>query len=206
MGAVHEPSLPMGEVKPMTTNLAPNVGPMVCGHPVITLPSSTPISWYRAAAQHLTSKVTQKSISLTEKQQLNIWHFTGTWLPNFRQHSTVTLCALSIQTVPVDEGEDSAKITIRGHWGPCQAIHCVLRRNNSRRPDFMRRKTHPRRTATPKERGNLRHPCGSRSAVFVNSAHRVSTSVNIQKCPGACDHSICQGHVTFWMPGAWTFV
>ena len=71
-----------GEVPPMTTNLAPNVGPMVCGHPVTRLPSkpSITISCYRVATQCPTSKVIQKSTSLTEKQCANVWHFPGAWL------------------------------------------------------------------------------------------------------------------------------
>ena len=64
---------------------------MVCGHPVTSLPSSITISWYRAAAQHLTCKVIWKSSSLTEKQCVNVWHSPGAQLPNLRQQSAVAL-------------------------------------------------------------------------------------------------------------------
>ena len=77
------------------TNLVPNVGPMVCGHPMISLPSSTTISLHGVTAQHPTSKFIWKLISLTEKQQLNVWHFTGAQPPNFRQQTaqcSVSMC------------------------------------------------------------------------------------------------------------------
>ena len=54
----------------------------------------------------------------------------------------------------------------------------------ARGQSFLWRKPSPGRTATPKERGSLRHPCGSRSIVFVNSTHSMTTSMNIQKCQG----------------------
>ena len=117
----------------------------------------------------------------------------------------MTLCALSIQTVPVDEGEGCAQLNIRGHQGQCQMIQCVPKGNGGKRPDFLRRKTHPGRTATPKERGSLRHPHGSRSAVFVNSAYRVITSVNIQKYQGHMTILCARGMWKFWVPEGMSF-
>ena len=113
---------------------------------------------------------------------------------------------MTIQAVPVDGNtnctsrwrEGLCPFTIRGHQEQCvQMIQCVCRGNDGWRPDFLRRKNHPWRTAMHRKRGSLRHPCGSRSAVFVNSAHWVSTSVNIHKCQGYVTLSMCQRHATF---------
>ena len=105
---------------------------------------------------------------------------------------------MTIQTVPVDEGKDSAHLPSGDISSSVfQVIQYVSRGNDGWRPDFLRRKTPPRRTAMPRKRGSLRHLHGSRSAVFVNSAHQVSTSVNIHKCQGHVTLSICQGHMTF---------
>ena len=84
MGLAYEPSLLKGEVKPVVQSWCPMWGPWYVDiqwsayHPVVSLPSSnrlathSTISRHKAAAQHLTSKVIQKLISLTEKQQLNV--------------------------------------------------------------------------------------------------------------------------------------
>ena len=68
--------------------------------------------------------------------------------------------------------------------------------------DFPKRKTHSRRTATPKERGSLRHPCGRGSAVLWTLLTGWATVRMLKSArgmwqsylPGAHDNSKCQGH------------
>ena len=87
---------------------------------------------------------------------------------------------MTIQTVPVEEGKDSAHLPSGDIWSNVFDQSSVFSMvTTAGGCDLLRRKTYPRRTATPIERGSLRHPHGTRSAVFLNSAHRVSTSVTI---------------------------
>ena len=158
MGPAHEPSPQKGEVKPTTTKMTPNVGPMVCGqslvcltYPAISLAPCSSIGWHRAAVWCPTSKVIWKLIPLTEKRQLNVWHFTDTWPPDFRQQAAAYSDFLPIQgklyvfllyNCISLQRKGQCLFTNGGHQGQCVWRSRVFPMgNNSKRPDSLRRKT-----------------------------------------------------------------
>ena len=113
-----------------------------------------------------------------------------------RQQSKVTLCALPIEMLSVDEGEDSAQLMIRGNQGQCQMIQFVPRGNNGKRPDF------PRRKPIPGGMQHLKREVASDTHVeadlqFWELCSQGEHQCEHSKVPGACDNFMCQGHMTF---------
>ena len=151
----------------------------------------------QGATQHLTSRVIWKS-SLSEKQHTTMQHFSGACLTSGSRVQWLCPCALSVQTVSVYKGEDSAQFTNRHHQAHGKWSN-VFPGGMMVRGQLSKKETQPGRTATPKqERGSPRHPQGSKQIFsLVNSAHRVSNCENIQKC---------QGHMTILCAmGTWHF-
>ena len=215
MGPVHEPLLHKGEVTPMTTkfwspmwglwqvdiNIQWSVPPSVhYEQPLVSLPTSNPISWHRLATWQLTCKVIQKSISFTEKMWVNIWQFSKQLTT---QHVTVYVCChhklcASLQLCVLGE-----RTLPSYHWGMpwsvarwsivfpggTMAVDWLLTKEERKQPILGRTVCLDREVASDTT-WDIMQICN------VNSAHGVSES----------DICKCQGHVTFWVPGAWTLV
>ena len=149
-----------GEVKPMTTNWVPNVGPMVCGHsatclqqpglhpnPALALPSA---NWYRVATWCLTSK-SQMKLVLSSWECEGIWHLPGTQPPNFGSrvgsdfvsaHSgwNLSMCTICTNFVCASLREG---LCPNYHWGTSKFV--VISPKCSPR-EWMWDANHPRRT------------------------------------------------------------
>ena len=182
---------PEGRGNTHNTSLVPNVGPMVCGHPVISLPSRITIGWYRAAAWHPNFQSHMKIIFshwetahkyMTFPRHMTTWLQAAECSDSIHVHYQYILCLhMKGRTLP---NLPTGDIEVCGKW------YSVFPGGTMARGWLSKKECHPKRTVTPEqERGSPRHPWGSKQIYsFVNSAHRVSSSENIQKC---------QGHVKF---------